>query len=921
VQIHLKAKQYITFLFCWAYTLCSYAQIIPPEGDTIPVAPPAIESIENPETSSKKDSIKSTSAVAAQAVPFSVNMDSLKISEDALDEKIDYNSQDSMWFDVLNETVYLYGDAVVKYNTLTVTADYIVFNMKDNIVLAEGMIDSSGHLGGFPVFEEKDQKFESQKIRYNFKTNKGIIYDAVTTQQDLYVRSEKGAFFGEDPKANRKSDVIYSEDAIFTTCSHPEPHFGIRSKKQKVIPNDVVVVGPSNIEVGGIATPLWLPFAFFPLKQGPRTGLIFPRDYEYSDVWGFGLKDIGWYFPMGENMDLSLTGMIYTRGTWGLTANARYKRRYKYSGNLTLGFSDRKTEQRAQTLSNKSYSIRWSHSQDPKAHPTRRFSGSVNIQTNNFQSLNQNDAESVFENTLTSNLSYSQSFPGTPYSLTMSMNHSQNTKTRIMNITLPSINFNMNRVYPFQRKNALDNKEKWFEKISFQYKGVAQNRFTTTDTTLFSKQTLDDAQFGIKHTANSNASFRVLKFFNLTPSIDYKEIWYFDKTRKELLEVYEVDSIFLENPEGDKIFERLDTTQYGEIAEYQDFAWNPLRLFNTGVSLGTQVFGVRTFTQGKIRGIRHIIKPSVAFNYTPDYTSEGFGYFDYVDSDLRPEENDPIRYSLFENGIYDDAPTGGKQMALSYKIDNIFEAKYWSDRDSSAKKFKLFDNIATTGNYNFAADSLKWSTIRINGTTRLFKGVTTLNLSSEFDPYAINEEGRRINTYYKDTGDGFLRYIKTDIRVNTGITIKKLVELFSGKPEKTASSKGKRGDDTASTSQTSGGGDGFLDLFSSWRISHNLVMQSTADTFLIRTNSIQTGGSVQLTPKWSMRFGNISYDFKLKRLIYPTLGFYRDLHCWQMGMDWYPERKSFSFYLKVKPGSLDFIKVPYGRNNAEFGGF
>ncbi len=940
MQIHLKAKLYITFFLSWVSLLCSYAQIIPPKSDSIPETSLPANNLSKTNTVSIADSIRNHEAQAIPSTtPLSVNLDSVKISEDALEDKIDYDAQDSMRFDVANETVYLYGDAVVIYNTLTVKADYIVFNMKDNIVLAEGMIDSTGNMNGFPVFEEKDQKFESKKIRYNFKTNKGIIYDAVTTQQDLYVRSKRGGFVGEDKKANRKTDVIYSERAIFTTCSHPEPHFGIRSHKQKVIPNDVVVVGPSNIEIGGIPTPLWLPFAFFPLKQGPRTGLIFPRDYEYSDAWGFGLKELGWYFPMGEYMDLTLTGMIYTRGTWGLTANARYRKRYKYSGNLTLGYSDRKTEQQAQRLSQKSFSIRWSHTQDSKAHPTRRINGSINIQTNNFQSINQNDAQSVLQNTLSSSFSYSKSFPGKPYSFSASLNHSQNTQTRRMDITLPSINFNMNRVYPFKRKNSLDNKEKWYEKISFQYKGVAQNRFTATDTTLFSQQTLDDARFGIKHTANSNASFRIFKFFNITPSVDYREIWYFQRTRKVLEEVYTVDTIFSQpEPDGPLLFERLDTTQYGEIAELSDFAWNPLRLFNTGISLSTQIFGVRTFTKGKLRGIRHIIKPSVSFNYTPDYTDPSFGYFEYVDSDLRPEENDPIRYSLFESGIYEDAPTSGRQMALSYRLNNVFEAKYWSSRDSTSKNFKLFDNVVAGGNYNFAADSLNWSLVRITGTTRLFNGITTLNIGTDLDPYAIDADGRRINTLYRDTGEGLLRYIKTDIRVNTGITIKKILELFTGekKPSAPTSSSfssggpppgvgggsNSQGARTSAIESLADGGEGFLDLFSNWRISHNLVVQSTPDTFLIRTNSIQTGGSLQLSKKWSMRFGNISYDFQAKRLVYPTLGFYRDLHCWQMGMDWYPERNSFSFFLKVKPGSLDFIKVPYGRNNAEsFGGF
>ncbi len=920
--------------------LSTYAQIIPPTtGDSI-LRQPTKEEFEQQEMPDflKNGGSRPETSTAPQTTTNPngprVDLDSVKLSEESLDAAIDYNSQDSMWFDIENETVYLFGDAYVTYNSLKVTADYIEFNMGDNIVLASGLPDSVGQMSGFPVFEEKDQKFDAKKIRYNFQTNKGIIYDATTTEQDLYILGEKAGFFGENKEDNRKGDVIFSEDAIFTTCSHPgEPHFGLRSKKQKIIPNDVVVVGPTNLELGGIGTPIWLPFAFFPLTDGPRTGLIFPQDYEYSDAWGFGLKDVGWYFPMGEYTDLTLKGMIYTRGTWGLNANMRYKKRYKYSGSIGLGFSDRKTEERAQKLSQKSWSIRINHSQDTKAHPTRRLSASVNIQTNNFQSLNQNDAQSVLQNTLTSSVTYNQSFPGKPYSLSMSMNHSQNTQTRRMDITLPSFNFNMNRIYPFKRKNSLDNEDKWYEKVSFQYKAVAQNRFTTTDTTLFSKQTLEDARFGIKHTANSNASFRIFKYFNVTPSVDYKEIWYFDRTKKVLEETFVVDSTFSQLEPGDtnSIQLRLDTVQYGQIAELREFGFNPLRLFSTGVSVGTQIFGVRQFSKGKLRGIRHVIKPSVSFNYTPDYTTDGFGYFDYVDSDLRPLENDPIRYSLFENGIYDDAPTGGKQMALNYSLNNIFEAKYWSDQDSTTKNFKLFDNIYTSGSYNFAADSMQWSKVSVTGTTRFFNGVTTFNFRTEFDPYSIDEDGDRTSILQKKAGGGYLRYVRSNFRINSGITVKDILKIFRKEPtnstktfeeEKKAQEDRKRGRGQAGALQGGLADAGLLDLFSNWRISHNLILESTADTFFIRTNSIQTGGSVQLTEKWSMRFGNISYDFKAKSLIYPTLGFYRDLHCWQMGMDWYPARGTFSFFLKVKPGSLEFIKVPYGRQNQDtFSGF
>ena len=372
---------------------------ITPETDTMSV--PAIDTsilmVLSDSSSTLSDStfivldslgIPSDSAFAiSDSIPFEVRR-TVAFSQDSLDSEVESFGEDSMRYDIKNNQVHLWGNAYVKYQTITLTADYIVYNWTTNIVTAEGIKDSLGSGMGVTKFEDGEETFDSRKLKYNFKTSKGIIYDAVSQYNDIYVRAEKGKFSGKGADPVEHDDHIYSEDAIFTTCNHPNPHFGIRSGKQKVIPNKVVVVGPSNVELGGVPTPLWLPFGFFPLKQGQRTGLIFPQDYEYSEQWGFGLKNIGWYFPMNEYMDLALTGDIYSRGTFGLHARGRYKKLYKYSGSLNLNFANQRTEatNSTQILNNKSFGIQWSHSQEATAHPTNKFGGSINLQTNNYQS-------------------------------------------------------------------------------------------------------------------------------------------------------------------------------------------------------------------------------------------------------------------------------------------------------------------------------------------------------------------------------------------------------------------------------------------------------------------------------------------------------------------------------------------------------
>ena len=888
----------------------STAQIIPPDNDSIP----PVQNFDLVE----RDTIPIDS-LSLDSTAFVNKTQQIKYSKDTLDASIDYSAEDSMVLDLKNQKVHLYGKAIVTYTSMELTADYIVFDWGNDIVEAQGLPDSSGNISGDPVFKEASQTFNAKRIRYNFKTKKGLVYEATTQEKDVYVLGKVGKLHSKDESLGQQDDYIYSENAIFTTCDHPNPHFGIRSKKQKVVPDKVVVIGPSNLEVGGVPTPLWLPFGFFPLKKQESTGLIFPKDYEFSDAWGFGLRNVGWYFPINDYMALTATGDIYTRGSWGLKLNSKYKKKYKFGGNLTLGYSDRKSEQRGENVSNKSFSIQWTHTQDPKAHPLNKFSGSVNIQSNNYQSLNENDFDSKYQNTFTSNINYQRIFPDKPYRFSATMSHSQNTQTRKMDIKLPNADFQLTRIYPFKRKNGTG-KDRWYEKVSLQYAANGQNRIEATDTTLFTQQTLDDMQFGIKHSLNSNATFQVLKYVTVTPGVDYEEVWNFDYIQKDFDPAPVVDTVwFFPNP-GDtinKAFE-LDTLSYGTIDEIMKRGFKPRRLFNANISMSTQIFGVKRFSKGKIRGIRHILKPTASFGYTPDYTESRYGYFGYVDTDSRPEYNDQERYDIFQNGLYNRTPSGGQSMRLTYGLNNIFEAKVWSKRDSIEKNIKIFDNFRINGDYNFAADSFQLSRVVMTGTTRLFKGITTLSLNATFDPYAYDfEEGRRINKFYWDTNRKPLRFDFASLRFNTGITVGKLRSLITGEEE----TKGKK----SSVKDLSD--EGLVDIFADFRISHQFSFTGRSqpngrDTFFISTNSISMRGSIKLTPKWSMRVGNISYDFNLKRLVYPDIGFYRDLHCWELGVDWQPANGTYSFYLHVKPGTLDFIKLPYQRGNQDaFGGF
>ena len=305
----------------------------------------------------------------------------IKIAKDGLDSPVDYGAKDSIFFDNKNNLIHLYGNAYLNYGGLKLTAAYIVVDMKSNIATAEFRPDSVGKPKGLPNFKDDAQDVSANKMRYNFVSRKGVIIEAVSKQNDIFIHGGKSKFVASTGDSTVKKDnIIYSKDAIFTTCSADHPHFGIVSSKQKIIPNKLIVVGPSNLVIGDIPTPIWLPFAAFPLKQGKKTGLIFPKDYEYSPTWGFGLKNMGWYFPLSDNYDLTIQGDIYIRGTWGLRANSTYVKKYRYQGSFELGYASTIKENEKSLLSrDPSWNVRWSHSKDSRVNPTLSFNASVNL--------------------------------------------------------------------------------------------------------------------------------------------------------------------------------------------------------------------------------------------------------------------------------------------------------------------------------------------------------------------------------------------------------------------------------------------------------------------------------------------------------------------------------------------------------------
>ncbi|MBR9920956.1 MAG: LPS-assembly protein LptD [Bacteroidetes bacterium] len=845
------------------------------------------------------------------AAPDTTGLSQITISPDAPPEGIDYVSRDSMIYDIENQKIYLYGEAKINYTSIQLEADYIEFDWSTNIVYAKGLPDSTGRISGQPAFQDGEQRFNASEMRYNFKSGKGIVYDAATTQDELYVLGEKAKYITSQD--TNHTDVIYSKRAIFTTCNHPEPHFGIRSTKQKVVPNQVAIVGPSNLEIMGVPTPVWLPFGFFPLSKTKSTGLIFPRGYQYNPSGGFGLRNVGWYFPINDYMDLQLTGDVFIKGSFRLRSTVNYAKRYKYRGGFTFEYGNNRVENESNGAFERTqnFLLTLRHNQDAKAHPSRSIGGNITIQTNDAIRSNYNDANSQQNTNLSSSFNYSESFPGRPYTLSAGLTHSQNTKTRKVTINFPDFRFNLNSVYPFQnKKGSSGGNPTWYEKIALTYRGEAKATLNATDTTLFDPSTLQNIRYGARNNIDLNTNLKLFKYFNITPSADYTEIWYFQKQQKffdpTIMETIEFDT--LENGEIEQI---ITDVQYGEVIDSTLTEFTPLRQYRLGANMDTKLFGTVLFKKGLIRGFRHQMTPSVGVSFVPDYTNPNLGYFQEVQVDTRFPDSTQT-YSIFENGIYNKPNQNGQQFLINYGLRNIVETKLYSKQDSSTRNVRLLQSFDFRGSYNMAAEEFNWSTISLNGSTRIFNGVTNLQFRATFDPYMEDSEGERIEEFVWNDRRLPARLTNANLRVTSTLRVSDIRNMFKannpGEEQLAPGANTKKGD--------------LLSLFENFSINHTLVIDRTkmggVDTLAITSNTIYFRGNIDLTEKWRVTVGSFGYDFVNKGITFPSLAVTRDLHCWEMGISWQPTLNTYAFYLRVDQGSfLDFLNIPYRKGSQD----
>ncbi len=821
------------------------------------------------------DSIPTDSLPTDSVSKDSVKYSKHRISPNAPKTKVEYFAKDSMIIALDENMIYLYGNAELNYETTNLQAAYVDLSFETNILNAKGLPDSTGKVIGKPVFNDNGQSFDAEYMKYNFNSKKGYIQEMVTEQGDAYL-------FGKEVKKLENGEILV-KDGYFTTCPCDENQdYYIRFKKAKVIPNDKIITGPVWLVIEEVPTPLVAPFGFFPNQKGRSSGILIPT-YGESANRGFFLENGGYYFAINDYLDLTLRGDIYSRGSWALKTESSYIKRYKYNGNFNLSYATNiiGTKEDPDYSKQHDFFIKWNHQQDPKANPNSRFAASVNAGSSTFNTYNPSSTNDYLSNTFQSNISYSTTI-ASKYNLSLNFRHSQNTLSKKVDMSLPEIAFSANQFYPFRSKQS-KGKPKWYENISMKYVMNAKNSISTYDSLLFTNTKFNDFQNGIKHNVPISSNIKVLKHLNWNNTINYTGRFYFQEVQKNWNNQDSLGQVMRDTTPG-----------FHDLHEFS---------FSSGVN--TRLYGMFQFKKSPVRAIRHVMVPGVNFRYRPDYGKQQWGYYGYY---LDGSSVDPILYSYYEGSIY-SYPPSGESGALNFSISNNIEMKVRNRKDTASglKKVVLIENLTITSGYDLARDSLNWNVLSVSGYTKLFK-VIDVRFAGVWDPYVVDSSAVRLNRFEWNENKRLFRKNSSDWALSLGWNLNS--NKFKDK-DPNESDKGTEADRENIARYP----ERYVDFDNPWSLNLYYTFRYTNnwDQFDNRTSkTIQTmsfSGDISLTNKWKVGFTS-GYDFENKSLSYTSLNVYRDLHCWEMIVNWIPFgfRKSYNLTIRVKSPILQDLK-------------
>ena len=859
----------------------------------------------------QRDSLQTGDTLRNDSIP----VDTLAAKKkDGLDAPVTYEATDSIVF-TQNGYAHLYGNSKVNYPQAELTAAVITMNMDSSTVYAHGVEDSLGVMQGTPVFKDGETPYETNTIRYNFKSKRGIISNVVSQQGEGYVT-------GNNAKKGTGNEM-YMKDGKYTTCdNHEYPHFYMQMTYAKVRPKKNVVTGPAYLVVEDVPLPLAVPFFFFPFSSSYSSGFLMPT-YMDDSSRGFGLTDGGYYFAISDQMDLKLRGDIFTKGSWALNAESNYVKRYKYSGLFQASYQVTKTGDKGlpDYSVSKDFKIVWSHRQDAKANPNSTFSASVNFSTSSYELSNIGNlynSQAMTQNTKTSSISYTRSFPDQKLTISATSNIAQTMKDSSIAVTLPDLTISLSNIYPFKRKKAVG-EERWYEKISVRYTGHLKNSIKTKDNLLFKSNLIKDWVNGMLHEIPISATFTLFKYFNLTPSVNYTERWY---TRK--------------------ITKGWDETANKEVETDTIYGFHRVYNYNASLGLNTKIYGMYKpiFLPKKAIQIRHVITPSISLSAAPDFTTSRYGYYDsYYRANCNGTE-DTVKYCYYANQMF-GVPSGGKQGNVTFSISNNLEMKY-KDTNDSIKKVSLIDELGASLSYNMAATTRPWSDLTLNARLKLTKSYT-FSMSSTFKTYGykFDEQGNVVDNDRTEWSYGrfgiFQGYSSSFSYTFNNDTWKKVKAFFTGEKEEGEGKEGGEGtetDETTEGEETASGGlpskkktekaavdeDGYMAFKMPWSINVNYGFGITEDRSAeinkkkMRypykyTQNLSINGNIKISNKWAISF-NSGYDFDAKEIVQTAFNITRDLHCFSMSASLSPfgRWKYYNFTIRANASILQDLK-------------
>lgn len=809
-----------------------------------------------------------------------------KEQKDAIDAPVFYECTDSMVWS-RNGNAYLYGAGKVRYDKIELTANVIKMNMDSSVVHATGSIDTAGMSVGLPVFTDSGTPYESDQIRYNFKSKKGYINNVYTQQGDGFIMGGKAK--------KDSAGIFYSQDGMYTTCDAEHPHFYVKLTRAKVRPKKDVVSGPLYLVVEDVPLPLALPFGYFPFTSSYSSGIIMPTFGDETER-GFYLRDGGYYFAISDKIDLRLTGEIFTKGSWGLGASSTYALRYRFSGSFDFSYLVTKNGEKGlpDYAVGKNFRLQWSHRQDPKFRPNSNFSASVNFATSSYERSNLSSLYNPVLNSQsmrTSSVSYSHSFPGIGLTVSATMNVAQNMQDSTLSLTLPNLNVSLSKKYPFKRKKRMG-EERWYEKISLSYSGQLSNSIRTKEDKVLKSNIIKDWRNGVKHNIPVNATFQLFDFINITPSFNYTERWYFQRVNQEW------------------------DYAANKVARDTVYGFNRVYNYNLSLSANTTLYGFYQpagfMKNSRVQAVRHVFKPSVSFSYAPDFGAERYGYYEtYVYTDEKGEAR-TVEYSPYQGSLY-GIPSRGKTGSVSFSVSNNVEMK-WRTKSDSIRKISIIDELGASISYNLAAKSRPWSNLSTRLRLKLTKNYTfSFNATWATYAYTFNDRGQVVvgdrtewsygrfgrfqgmsqnlsYTFNNKTLTKIKNWFKGGDDEEEGNVVEDIPEEEKLDGKKKSSSLRSAKADKAKNADVDE--DGYMPFKFPWNftVSYGITMsENTAGKINVKTmrypykftQNMNFSGNIGISDNWRINFTS-GYNFEYKKLTTTTVHISRDLHCFEM---------------------------------------